>query len=352
MSEDFIPRIFEAFSQEASGASNRYGSTGLGMAITKNLVEMMNGNIHVESEKGVGSVFTVAVTLKSSARSVSAEHPGRLPEGLRVLVVDDDEVALEHAALVLRDVGVNAETAVNAPDALALVREALAEGRPYRFLLSDLKMPGMDGLALARAVRALDGGKTGVIILTGYSWDDIQREADEAKVDAIMSKPLFTESILREFHKLLKNDAPTAPAEEAQAPQIPLEGLHVLMAEDMDLNAEILTDLLEMEGVSADRAENGEIAVAMFSESEAGTYDAILMDVRMPVMDGLAATSEIRALPRADAKTIPIIAMTANAFDEDVQRSLQAGMNAHLSKPVEPERLYETLGRLAVKKAQ
>ena len=352
MSKEYIPKIFEAFSQESTGTSNRYGSTGLGMAITKNLVEMMNGNILVDSEKGVGTTFTVTVTLKASSRSVSAELPGRLPDGLRVLVVDDDQVALEHAKLVLKDIGISAETAVSGADALFLVRQALDSGRPYRFLLSDLKMPDMDGLALTRAVRALDGGKTGVIILTGYSWDDIQREADEAKVDAIMSKPLFTESILREFHTLLKNDAPTAPAEEAQAPQIPLEGLHVLMAEDMDLNAEILTDLLEMEGVSADRAENGGIAVAMFSESEAGSYDAILMDVRMPVMDGLAATAAIRALPREDAKTVPIIAMTANAFDEDVQLSLQAGMNAHLSKPVEPERLYETLGRLAVKKAQ
>ncbi len=351
MSKEYIPRIFDAFSQESSGTSNRYGSTGLGMAITKNLVEMMNGNIDVDSEKGVGTEFLVTVTLKSSARSVSAEHPHRLPANLRVLVVDDDEVALEHAKLVLRDVGVDAETTDSAIDALSLMREALDGGRPYRFLLSDLKMPEMDGLALSRAVREFDGGRTGVIIMTGYNWDDILEEAQSSGVDAIMSKPLFTDSILRDFHTILEKDAEAHPAEsEAEAPEISLEGLHVLIAEDMDLNAEILADLLDMEGVSAERAENGEIALEMFSASAEGFYDAILMDVRMPVMDGLSATGRIRALARADAKTVPIIAMTANAFDEDVQRSLQAGMNAHLSKPVEPERLYETLRRLAVKR--
>jgi len=245
---------------------------------------------------------------------------------------------------------VDAETTDSAIDALSLMREALDSGMPYRFLLSDLKMPEMDGLALSRAVREFDGGRTG-IIMTGYNWDDILEEAQSSGVDAIMSKPLFTDSILRDFHTILEKDAEAHPAEsEAETPEISLEGLHVLIAEDMDLNAEILADLLDMEGVSAERAENGEIALEMFSASAEGFYDAILMDVRMPVMDGLSATGRIRALARSDAKTVPIIAMTANAFDEDVQRSLQAGMNAHLSKPVEPERLYETLRRLAVKR--
>ncbi len=353
MSKEYIPQIFEAFSQENAGSSNRYGSTGLGMAITKNLVEMMNGSIHVDSEKGVGTEFIVTVTLKASDRCVSAEPLGRLPENLRVLIVDDDEVALEHARLVLRDVGIDAEVCQNGNAAIVLVRKAITEGSPYRFLLTDLKMPNTDGLELTRAVREFDEGRTGIIILTGYNWDDIQHEAEAAGVDGIMSKPLFTESVLREFHKLLEKDAEANPADaETDTSELSLEGLRILMAEDMDLNAEILGDLLEMEGIDSDRAENGVIAVEMFSQSEPGYYNAILMDVRMPVMDGLAATGAIRELTRPDAKTIPIIAMTANAFDDDVQRSLQAGMNAHLSKPVEPERLYDTLRRLAVKKAE
>ena len=171
-----------------------------------------------------------------------------------------------------------------------------------------------------------------------------------------MSKPLFTDNVMRQLHTILLNTGDIQPVEAEAEPEaaaaedeVSLEGLRVLMAEDIDLNAQILTDLLDMEGVAAERAENGQIAVDMFLDHEIGYYDAILMDVRMPVMDGLEAAAAIRALERPDAQQIPIIAMTANAFDEDVQRSLQSGMNAHLSKPIEPDRLYETLHRLAVK---
>ena len=351
MSKEYLPKIFETFSQEDSSAANRYGSTGLGMAITKNLVEMMNGEILVESEKGVGSTFTVTVELKPSDRSFSQEQHDRLPKDLRVLVVDDDEVALEHARLVLHDIGIEADTSSDAPDALNRIRALWDKGTPYQILMTDMYMPGMDGLALTECVRKFDRGTTSVIILTGYSWDDIQESAKQFNVAGIMSKPLFTDSLLNELHAILLRrgdiavpESEEAPAAEAEA--VSLEGLRVLMAEDIALNAEILADLLDMEGVSAEHAENGQIAVNMFSKHEAGYYDAILMDVRMPVMDGLAAASAIRALDRPDAKEIPIIAMTANAFDEDVQNSLHAGMNAHLSKPVEPERLYETLREL------
>ena len=353
MSKEYIPKIFEAFSQEDSGKVNKYGSTGLGMAITKNIVEMMNGEIQVESEKGIGSAFTVTVTLNSSDRSVHDDHGWSLPKGLRLLVVDDDETACEHAGLVSDAIGIRADTVLNGRDALKMICSCRDQGCPYDFVLTDYRMPGMDGLELTRAIRAFDEGRTAVIILTGYSWDDIQEEAQEAGVDGIMSKPLFTDSMLREIRKILeirKTSAGTAhelvTEEEPEPDGNTLEGLLVLIAEDIDLNAEILTDLLEMEGIASDRAENGQRAVEMFSAQPDYHYDAILMDVRMPVMDGLEATRAIRALDRADAKHIPIIAMTANAFDDDVQRSLQAGMTAHLSKPVEPERLYDELARL------
>ncbi len=349
MSKEYIPKIFDAFSQENAAASNRYGSTGLGMAITKNLVNMMNGEIEVKSEKGVGTTFTVTVTLKSSDRSHIGESDDALPPDLRVLVVDDDEVALEHAQLVLRDLGIKADCSASTADGLALIRAKLSEGKPYQFVLSDLRMPDMDGITLCREIHKLDGGKSSVIILTGYNWDGVQEEAASAGVDGLLAKPLYTDSILHELQSLLHRKGgasaeAAAPAEDTGTES--LEGLHVLMAEDIDLNAEILSDLLEMEGISADRAENGQKAVELFSQHEAGYYCAILMDVRMPVLDGLGAAKAIRELPRPDAKTIPIIAMTANAFDEDVQRSLQVGMNAHLSKPVEPEHLYQTLEEL------
>ena len=352
MSKEYIPKIFEAFSQEESQTANKYGSTGLGMAITKNLVQMMNGDIDVESEKGVGTTFIVTVTLKSSSRSISHEYSVSLPKDLRVLLVDDDDVACDHALLVANAIGINADKSLSGEDALGRIIKKREEGNPYQIVLTDYKMPGMDGIAFTRALRAFDNGETGVIIMTGYSWDDMIDDAKAAGADGFISKPLFTNSLVGELHAVLLKRDELSEAEqtetdvEEEKAGVSIEGLHVLIAEDMDINAEILTDLLELEGITADRAENGQIAVEMFSNHPENSYDAILMDVRMPVMDGLEATRAIRALDRPDAHTIPIIAMTANAFDDDVQRSLQAGMTAHLSKPVEPERLYETLGRL------
>ena len=360
MSKEYLPKIFDAFSQENSSISNRYGSTGLGMAITKNIVNMMNGDIAVESEKGKGSTFTVTVTLKASGRSVHQEHGHVLPENLRVLIVDDNAIACEQAEMVASDIGIKADVVMTGEDALGRVLKRREQGVPYHVVITDYKMPGMDGLALTRAIRAFDKGETGIIILTGYSWEDIQEECRKIGVDGIMSKPLFTDSLLFEIDRVLekkreetKTEKPSdAPAEdagktpEAETEEGSLQGRRVLLAEDMEINAEILMDLLDMEGISAEHAENGKIAVEMFADHPEKYYDVVLMDVRMPVMDGLEAARALRALDRPDAKTIPIIALTANAFDEDVQRSLQAGMNAHLSKPVEPDRLYETLTRL------
>ena len=353
MSKEYLPKIFEAFSQEDGNSVNKYGSTGLGMAITKNIVEMMNGDIVVDSEKGVGTTFTVTVTLKASSRSVCRDHSDSLPADLRALVVDDDEVACERARLVANAIGIEADSCVSPVEALSRIRAMCEEGKPYRLVLTDYRMPDMDGIAFTRALRQFDHGETAVIVLTGYSWDDIQAEAREAGVDGIMTKPLFTDSLMRGIQgALLRRESLEGNgADSALEPQEPasrnnLEGCRVLVVEDMEINAEILIDLLDMEGVSADHAENGQVAVEMFSEQPENYYDAVLMDVRMPVMDGLEATRTIRGLDRPDARTVPIIAMSANAFDEDVQRSLQAGMNAHLSKPVEPDRLFETLDRM------
>ena len=357
MSREYIPKIFEAFSQEDSQAANKYGSTGLGMAITKNIVEMMNGEIEVDSEKNVGTTFTVTVTMKTSSRSVRNDHADILPEGARMLVVDDDIVACEHAILVANAIGVSADYIMDAREALRSIQSEQEQGRPYQLVLTDYKMPEMDGIEFTRAIRTFDKGETIVIILSGYNWDDMHDEAKAAGADGILSKPLFTDSLLREIHTVMSNrdqsmdEAGTGDeqTEHAESENV-LEGSHVLVAEDMDINAEILMDLLEIEGVTAERAENGQTAVDIFTNAPVDHFDAILMDVRMPVMDGLSATRAIRDLDRPDAKDVPIIAMTANAFDDDVQRSLQAGMTAHLSKPVEPDRLYETLTKLLKKK--
>ena len=351
MSKDFIPKIFEAFSQEDAGVSNRYGSTGLGMAITKNIVNMMNGDITVESEQGKGSTFTVTVTLKASSRSAQQESGVTLPENLRMLIVDDNETACQQARIAANAVGIHADVATKGEDALDLLIKRLREGKPYHFVMSDYKMPGMDGLALTQAIRAIDKGETAIIILTGYSGEDIENECVKIGVDGILSKPLFADSMLYEIQRITEKrsrakkraaleDAPPKGEDKS------LNGRRILLAEDMDINAEILIDLLDMEGIAADRAENGQEAVDLFAQHPENYYDAVLMDVRMPVMYGLEAARALRALDRLDAKAVPIIALTANAFDEDVQRSLQAGMNANLSKPVEPERLFEALRRL------
>ena len=213
-----------------------------------------------------------------------------------------------------------------------------ARREPYNLILVDWKMPEMDGVETTRRIREAVGEETPVIILTSYNWDDIEEEARFAGVDSFVAKPLFAGTVMDEFKEAFRTKKKKLVEETAD-----LAGRRVLLAEDVDVNAEIMMMVLSMREMEVDRAVNGKIAVEMFSESEPGYYAAILMDMRMPEMDGLEATRCIRSLNRPDAGTVPIIALTANAFDEDVQRSLQAGLNAHLSKPVEPEILFKTL---------
>ena len=344
MSEEFLPHIFDTFAQEDSSATNKYGSSGLGMAITKSLVEMMNGTIQVASTKGEGSVFTVTVTLTDSARQNDAKAAGEIhPEEMSVLIVDDDPIACEHAKLVLEKAGIASETADSGEKAVEMVRLHHARRDPYNLILMDWQMPGMDGVEATRQIREIVGTASAIIILTAYTWDDILEEAVTAGVDSFLPKPLFAAAVIEEFKSALEKRSAAANEEVVKAE---LEGRRILLAEDMQVNAEIMMMVLEMRGMSTDLAENGRIAVEKFTSHPEGYYDAVLMDMRMPEMDGLEATRQIRKSGHADAKTIPIIALTANAFDEDVQRSLQAGLNAHLSKPVQPEALFETLETL------
>ncbi|MBQ9157630.1 MAG: response regulator [Eubacterium sp.] len=339
MSPEYLPKIFDAFSQEDSSSTNRYGSTGLGMPITKSLVELMNGTIEVESEKGVGTTFTVTVTLNESDRVASGERDGMIhPHEMSVLVIDDDPVACQHAKIVLGELGIRCDMAMSGPQGLDMVKLHHARREPYNLILVDWKMPEMDGLETTRQIRSVVGHESAIVILTSYNWDDVAEEAREAGVDTFVPKPLFAATVLDEFREAFrkKKEADTKD-------RVDLEGCRILLAEDMNVNAEIMVMVLAMRGMEAELAGNGQIALDMFKDHEAGYYDAILMDMRMPVMDGIEATRQIRSLDRPDAKEIPIIALTANAFDEDVQRSMQAGLNAHLSKPVEPEALFETL---------
>ena len=335
----FIPKIFEPFTQENSSRSSKYGSTGLGMAITRSIVELMNGEISVRSEKGKGSEFTVVISLKNCTRQGSVSHYIQ-PKDMLVLVVDDEEIAAEHARIVLDEVGIKADICLNGKDALRMLEVQHTKHRPYNLVLLDWRMPGMDGLELARQIRQRYDKTTTVIILTSFNWDEIMDEALHIGVDSFLAKPLFASNVIDEFERIARKNNMSLYRERKRAD---LKGKRILLAEDILINAEIMKHLLAAKEALIDHAENGKRAVEMFERSPGGYYSAILMDVRMPEMDGLEATRLIRASGHDDAETIPIIALTANAFDEDVQRSMQAGMNAHLSKPVEPDVLFDTL---------
>ena len=342
MDKAFLPKIFDAFAQEDSSNNNKYGSTGLGMAITKNIVELMNGTITVESEKNKGTEFTVVVTVGNCAHqkySLNRINPG----DMRILVVDDEEIAAEHARIVLDEAGIKADTCYSGPDALHMLEIQHAKHEPYNLVLLDWKMPEMNGIEVAREIRSKYDKETTVIILTSFNWDDILDEAMHIGVDSFLAKPLFASNVIDEFERIARKNNMSVYKEKKRAD---LKDKRILLAEDVEINAEIMKEIIKMKDALIDHAANGKEVLKMFADSPDRYYDAILMDVRMPEMDGLEAAAAIRALDRPDAKRVPIIALTANAFDEDVQRSLQVGMNAHLSKPVEPDHLYVTLEEL------
>ena len=346
MSEEFLPHIFDTFAQEDATITSRYGSSGLGLAIAKNIVEMMNGSIRVESVKGEGTTFIVSVTLGDSGRrdDGSAAAAGDVhPGDLSVLVIDDDEVACEHARLVLEKAGISSETASTGDEGVEMVRLRHARREPYDLIIVDWKMEEMDGVETTRRIREIAGDESAIVILTAYRWDDVLDEAMEAGVDSFLSKPIFAASVLDEYRSARSRRQLISRSEPARAE---LRGRRILVAEDVPVNAEIIKVILESRGLLPDMTTNGIEVTEAFASHEPGYYSAVLMDVRMPEMDGLEATRVIRAMDRPDAKAIPVIALTANAFDEDVQRSMQAGMDAHITKPMQPEVLFDTLEKL------
>ena len=344
ISDDFLPHIFEPFSQESTGTTALYGGTGLGLAISKSIVDMMGGKITVRSIKGIGTEFTVDVKLGVTEEDRLRHRPKKQDydfSHLKTLVVDDDVAVCESAILTLREMGIQAEWVDSGRKAVDQVHGLWDRGRYYDLILIDWKMPEMDGLETARRIRAIVGPEVTIIIMTAYDWTAIEHEAKLAGVNLLMSKPMFKSSLISAFSKALgEKEEHTQPVQE---PDYDFTGRRVLLAEDNAINTEVAVLLLESKGFQVDTAENGLRALEMFSKTEQGYYSAILMDIRMPLMDGLTAAANIRHLSNADARTIPIIAMTANAFDDDIEKSRASGMNAHLAKPVDPALLYQTL---------
>ena len=339
---EYLPRLFEPFAKENEGGENRAESTGLGLAITKNVVDMMGGRIEVSSEKGKGSTFTVSIPLGLCQGKETGKYDFD-PSSLRALIVDDDVTACEHARMVLHRIGIDAEYVLNGKEALAMLEMLPGHQAPFNLMLVDWKMPEMDGVELTRRIRENTDRSDMTIVLTTYNWYEIMEEAFHAGVDGFLSKPMFMGNIREELGKILA-DHNTRIVKSKKAAT--LSGRRILLAEDMELNASIMAKLLGMNDIRTDCASTGEEALELFEKSAAGTYDAILMDIRMPKMNGLDAARKIRAMDRSDAKSIPIIALTANALEEDIRRSFEAGMNAHLAKPVEPDELFTVLKSL------
>ena len=344
ISDSFLIHLFEPFSQESIGTTAQYGGSGLGLSISKNIIDMMGGKITVRSIKGIGSEFTVDVQLGITEEELLRHNRKKaLPNfsALKTLVVDDDVAVCESAVATFKEMGITAKWVDSGRKAIEGVQSMWDTGKHYDMILIDWKMPDIDGIETARRIRAIVGPEVTIIIMTAYDWASIEHEATLAGVNLLMSKPMFKSSLISAFSKAL------GEKEEISAKNKPavyvFTGHRVLLVEDNAINTEVAVALLESKGITVDTAENGLRAIELFSKTEAGFYDAILMDIRMPQMDGLTAANNIRHMRNADAKTIPIIAMTANAFDDDIEKSKAAGMNAHLAKPIEPERLYQVL---------
>lgn len=340
MSPEFKERIFDSFVREDNKRVHKTEGSGLGMAITKYIVDAMEGRIEVESEPGKGTEFHVVIDMEKAAES---EEEMVLPNW-RMLVVDDDKMLCQSAVNYLTETGVNAEWTLNAEKALDMIRENNQNRTPYDIILVDWKLPGIDGIEAARIIRSEINSDVPIILISAYDWSEIEDKAREAGVTGFIAKPLFKSTL---YHGLrpFSEQKDTAEIHTAEESELKFDNLKVLLAEDNDLNWEIAYELLSPLGLDIDHAENGKICVDMFRASPEGYYSVILMDIRMPVMSGLEASEAIRALERSDAASIPIIAMTADAFSEDRQRCLNAGMNAHIAKPIDVAEVQRLIGK-------
>ena len=341
MSEEFAARIFEPFSRASDGRVDRIQGTGLGMAISRNIVRMMGGDIKVESRLGEGSRFTVTIYLK--LQDTAEIHYDRFID-LDVLVADDDPLSLDSCCGMLNDLGMKAEGVSNGAEAVEQVVLHHAQKRDYFACIIDWKMPDMDGIATTRAIRRAVGNDVPIIIISAYDWTDIEQEALAAGANAFISKPLFRSRLARTFSILVGE----GEYGETEPPRVALEsidltGRRALLVEDNALNMEIASEILRMTGIAVDLAVDGTEAVDKVSACEDGYYDIIFMDIQMPRMNGYDATRAIRAMDRCYCKQVPIVAMTANAFAEDVQAAKTVGMNEHIAKPLDLNTLAKTL---------
>jgi len=331
MTPEFVEHIFEPFERETSATQSGIQGTGLGMAITKNIVDMMGGTISVNSEKGKGSEFIVEISLQLQDVEKNNAQIKEL-EGLRALVVDDDFDSCDSVNKMLKQIGMRSEWTTSGKEAVYRAKSAHNEGDSYHTYILDWQMPEMSGIETARQIRRIIGDEAPIIILTAYDWSDIEEEAKVAGITGFCAKPLFMSDLKAAL--LAANNLIEKEDETASWMNMDFSGKRILLVEDNELNREIAEEILTETGFVVETAPDGTDAVAMMTKAEENYYDAILMDIQMPIMDGYEATRTIRALPRKDVATLPIIAMTANAMDEDKEAALKNGMNDHIAKPI------------------
>ena len=332
MSPEFAKKIFEPFERERTSTVSRIQGTGLGMAITKNIVDMMGGTIEVQTAQGKGTEFTVCVPMRAQTEQRPVEKITEL-EGLKALVVDDDFNTCDSVTKMLVKVGMRAEWTLSGKEAVLRARQSIEMSDAYHAYIIDWRLPDMNGIEVTRQIRSLHDD-TPIIILTAYDWSDIEVEAKAAGVTAFCAKPMFMSDLRETLMSALGQKQTDAAQELLPEKNADFKGKHILLVEDNELNREIAQEILREYGFLVDTAENGAVAVEKVSTAAPGSYDLVLMDVQMPIMDGYTATRKIRALDDPARATLPIIAMTANAFDEDRRNALESGMNGFLSKPI------------------
>ncbi|MDE6655668.1 MAG: response regulator, partial [Anaeroplasmataceae bacterium] len=343
MSPEFLKHVFEPFEREQTSTVSGIQGTGLGLAITKNIVDMMGGSITVESEVGKGSEFVVTFNFRVKETPVETQQIEKL-KNLKALVVDDDVNTCVSVSKMLSGIGMHPDWTTLGKEAIVRTKFSLEQNEPYSAFIIDWLMPDMNGIELVRRIRKIIGDTTPVIIVTAYDWTDIEKEAREAGVTAFCSKPIF----LSELKSILV--APYLEKETKEevdeAKELNFDGKKLLLVEDNELNQEIAQTILESAGFAIDTVNDGSVAVEQMKKMPAGTYDLILMDVQMPIMNGYEATRIIRALDDPKKASIPIVAMTANAFEEDRKEAMEAGMNGYAAKPIEIDKLMKTLEEL------
>ena len=339
MSKEYMATMYQPFSRQTDSRVNKIQGTGLGLAITKQMVDLMEGTIECESEQGKGTTFTVTLDLPVS------DHQ-RLDmkfDKMDVLIVDDDEVLLETAVDTLESLGLVTEQASNGLEALGMIKHREQTGKNYDIVIIDLKMPDVDGIETIRRIRSEVKSNVPILMISAYSWSDVEQEAKEAGVNGFLSKPLFRSTLYDRISEILGTETKSSEPENDYSD---LEGMNILVAEDNDINWEIISTLLSMYGITTERAENGRVCLEKIKSATQGQYSLIFMDIQMPEMNGLDATKAIRALDDPWASSIPIVAMTADAFSENVTECLKAGMNGHLAKPIDIKLVIKVIQKI------